>query len=80
MPADENEDVTEVFAHFGRALYMANVLEAALAHALLQIVFMKGVREDFIRKKAKNFDPQKYEKDFDEFSRETILENPRLIE
>jgi hypothetical protein len=62
-----DDDLTEVFAYFGRAAYMANVLEMALAQTILQIEFMTKVKEEFIRSKGKNFDKQKYEGDFDTF-------------
>jgi leucyl-tRNA synthetase len=63
-------EIKEVFAWFGRAIYMANVVEVELAHTLLQIDFMTKVRDNFVRSKAKNFDRKKYEKDFDNFLKE----------
>ena len=49
---------------------MGNVVETMLATALLQIEFMKGVRDEFIRTKGVNFDPKKYEHDFDRYQKE----------
>ncbi len=66
----EDADLTELFAHFGRAVFMGNVVETMLATALLQIEFMKGVRDEFIRTKGVNFDPKKYEHDFDRYQKE----------
>ena len=62
-----DDDLTEVFAYFGRAAYVANVLEMALAQTILQIEFMTKVKEEFVRTRAKNFDKQRYEDDFDTF-------------
>jgi hypothetical protein len=73
--ADDNTeggDNTELFAHFGRAGYMANVLEMALAQTLLQVEFMTNVREHFIRTKGKDFDRKKYEDEFDEYFKEKL--------
>lgn len=64
---DKGANLTELFAHYGRAVYMANVVETAFAQTLLQVEFMTGIREEFIRTKGKNFDRQKYEDDFDTY-------------
>ena len=63
----DDEQIKETFARFGRAAYMANVLETGLAHTILQIDFMTDVRKEFIRTQGKNFNREKYEKDFDAF-------------
>jgi hypothetical protein len=64
---DEDADLTELFAYFGRAAYMANVLETALAQTLLQVEYMTRVRAEFARTKGKDFDRQKYENEFDTY-------------
>ena len=69
---DEGGDLTEVFAYFGRAAYMANVLEMALAQTILQIDFLTKVKEEFVRTQGKNFDKHKYEDDFDTFFEEQL--------
>ena len=66
------DDATEVFAYFGKAIFMANVVETALAQTLMQVEFMKGVRNEFVRTKGHNFSPKKYEQDFDAFMKEQI--------
>jgi hypothetical protein len=64
---DEGEHVKELFAYFGRAYYMANVLEEGLGLALLQLHFLRLVRDEFIRNRGKGFDRAKFEADFDAF-------------
>jgi hypothetical protein len=60
MALDENDDpqVVEVFARFGRAIYMGNVVEDSLVRTLMQIKFMQ-TKEDFIKAKGKGFDRAK---------------------
>jgi hypothetical protein len=69
MTEEQNEraDLTELFAHFGRAAYMANVVEVELALTLLQVEFLTKVREEFVRTKGKGFDKDKYETEFDDY-------------
>jgi hypothetical protein len=67
---DEGEHIKETFACFGRAAYMANVVETGLAQTLLQIEFMAGVRDEFIRTKGKDFDREKCAADFDAYLEE----------
>ena len=69
MADEQNEgaDLTELFAHFGRAAYMANVVEVELALTLLQVDFLAKVREEFVRTKGKGFDKNKYETQFDDY-------------
>jgi hypothetical protein len=64
---DEAWDVRETFAYFGRAFYMASVLEVGLAHALMFGEFMLGEREKMIATKGKGFDRKQYEADFDAY-------------
>ena len=54
MALDKNDDpqVVEVFARFGRAIYMANVVEDGLVRTLMQINFMK-TKEVFIKAQGK---------------------------
>jgi hypothetical protein len=44
----DNPQIKDTFAHFGLAMYWANVVELALVQTLLQIDFLKGVREDHV--------------------------------
>jgi hypothetical protein len=64
---EEGEQIKETFAYFGRAFYMASVIETGLAHVLLQAEFMESVREEYVRTKGKGFDRKKYETEFDAF-------------
>lgn len=64
---DAGEHVKETFAHFGRAYYMANVFEAGLAIALMQLDFLAEVKRKFIASDKKDFDRKQYETDFDNF-------------
>lgn len=64
---DEEEQIKETFAYFGRAVYVANVVETGLAHVLMQVEFMTAVREEFIQNKGKDFNRKKYEADFDAY-------------
>jgi hypothetical protein len=64
---DESWDIRETFAYFGRAFYMASVLEVGLAHALLLGEFLVEVRDKIVASKGKGFDRKQYEADFDSF-------------
>ncbi len=64
---DEDNQIKEAFAYFGRAVYMVNVLETGLVHVLLQIDFMTKVRDEFIRTQGRDFSRDEYEKNFDAF-------------
>jgi hypothetical protein len=48
LDKDDDPQIMETFARFGRAIYMANVLELALVQTLLQIEFLTPAREQFI--------------------------------
>lgn len=65
--AQEAPDLTEVFAYFGRAAYMANVLEVALAQTLLQVEYMTNLRATVLKDQGKDFNRAKYENEFDEY-------------
>jgi hypothetical protein len=67
---DENDDpqVVEVFARFGRAIYMANVVEDSLVRALMQVNFMK-MKEAFIKAQGKGFDRAKLSADWDAYEK-----------
>jgi hypothetical protein len=67
MTTEESEQTKETFAYFGRAFYMASVVETGLAHVLLQAEFLTSVRDEYVRTKGKGFDRKKYEADFDAF-------------
>jgi hypothetical protein len=64
---DEGEHVKELFAYFGRAFYMANVLEEGLALSILQLDFLSPIRDEFRRTGRQGFDRAKFEADFDAF-------------
>ena len=64
---DESWQVRETFAYFGRAAYMASVLEVGLAHVLMFSQFMMQERDKFVANKGKGFDRKAYEADFDAF-------------
>jgi len=63
----ESWQVRETFAYFGRAVYMASVLEVGLAHVLMHAQFMKQQREKIIATRGRGFDRKRYEADFDAF-------------
>jgi hypothetical protein len=65
---DEGEHTKTVFAHFGRAYYMANVFETGLAIAIVQLEFLTGVAERIRREGRETFDRGRYEADFDAFT------------
>jgi hypothetical protein len=71
---DEGDDpqIVEVFARFGRAIYMANVVELALAQALLQVEFLTPAREKVIKEQGKNFDPKSFSAEFDKFMQNQV--------
>lgn len=64
---EESEQIKETFARFGLVVYVANVVETGLVHALLQLDFLASVREEYIKAKGQGFDRKKYEADFDAF-------------
>ena len=64
---DEGEHVKETFAYFGRAYYMANVFEAGLAIAIMQLDFLAEIKKQFLANDRKNFDRAEYEAKFDAF-------------
>jgi hypothetical protein len=64
---EEGQQIKETFAYFGRAFYMASVVETGLAHVLLEAEFLGSVRDEYVRKKGQGFDRKKYEADFDAF-------------
>jgi hypothetical protein len=68
MALDEDDDpqVVEVFARYGRAMYMANVMEDGLVLTLLQIEFMR-TKDDFVRAKGKGFDRAKIAAEWDAY-------------
>jgi hypothetical protein len=67
---DEPKHLEEMYAHFGRASYMANVVETELVQALLQIDFLTGVRDEYVRTQGKNFDQKKYDANYEAFMKE----------
>jgi hypothetical protein len=67
MTYDSGEHVKEVFAHFGRAYYLAGVFEIALANALLYLDFLRDQKVKIQRAGPKNFDRPSYEAEFDQF-------------
>lgn len=67
MAYDDGEHVKEVFAYFGRAYYLAGVLETGLAIALMQCAFLTRVRDQYLADRGKSFDRAQYEAEFDRF-------------
>src|SRR5262249_53337860 len=59
----------EVFARFGRAMYMANVVEDSLVRTLMQTNFMR-TKEAFIKAQGKGFDRAKLSADWDTHEKE----------
>jgi hypothetical protein len=64
---EQSWQVRETFAYFGRAAYMASVLEVGLAHVLMLSQYMMQEREKIIATKGKGFDRKAYEAGFDAF-------------
>src|SRR5687768_10397067 len=64
---EEGWDIRETFAFFGRAFYMASVVEVGLAHALMFTEFMMQERNQFLAKGAAEFDRKTYEARFDAY-------------
>ena len=64
---EENWDIRETFAFYGRAAYMASVLEVGLAHVLLHSQYMKKVHDEFVATKGNGFDRETHEANFDKF-------------
>lgn len=64
---DEGEHVKETFAYFGRAYYLAGVLDAALVSALLYLDFLPSVKAAYCEERGQNFDRPAYEAAFDKF-------------
>lgn len=66
MAEEEKDDpqIREVFARFGRAMYLAGTLEMGLTNALLQVVFLAEARRHFLQ--MGKF-PDKYDANFDAF-------------
>jgi hypothetical protein len=71
---EENWDIRETFAFYGRAAYMASVLEVGLAHVLLHSQFMKRVHDELVATKGKGFDRTAYEAEFDKFMDEQFAQ------
>jgi hypothetical protein len=71
MALDENDDpqIVEVFARFGRAVYMANVVEDSLVRALLQVKFME-TKGALIKAEGKGFDRAKITAEWDAYEYE----------
>ena len=67
---DDDLQIMETFARFGRAIYMANVVELGLAQVLVQIEFLTPAREKFLKEKGKDFDRKKFDGEFDTFMEE----------
>jgi hypothetical protein len=64
---DEEWEMREAHAFFGRAMFSASLLETALVHTLLNGVFLKRVHARYTASKGKNFHRPTYEKQFDNF-------------
>jgi hypothetical protein len=70
MALDEDDDpqLVELFARFGRAFYMANVVEDQLVLTLMQIEFAR-TKEKFVNAKGKGFDRAKIAADWDAYEK-----------
>jgi hypothetical protein len=68
MALDEGDDMqlVELFARYGRAFYMANVVESQLVLTLLQLEFAR-TKEAFVKAKGQGFDRTKIAADWDEY-------------
>jgi hypothetical protein len=64
---DDDPQIVEAFARFGRAIYMANVVEMSLVQTLLQVEFFTPAREKFIKGKGKGFDPKIFGAELDAY-------------
>lgn len=66
MALDEDDDpqLVELFARYGRAFYMANVVEDQLVLALMQLEFAR-TKEAFVNAKGQGFDRAKIAADWD---------------
>lgn len=62
---DDDPQIVEAFARFGRAIYMANVVEASLVQTLLQVEFLTSARDRFVSEKGKGLDPETFSADLD---------------
>jgi hypothetical protein len=71
---EENWDIRETFAFYGRAAYMASVLEVGLAHVLMYSQYMKQVHDEFVTTKGKGFDRKAHEAAFDKFMDEQFAQ------
>lgn len=71
MALDENDDpqIVEVFARFGRAMYMANVVDDSLVRTLMQVNFMK-TKEAFIKAQGKGYDRATLSADWDTYEKQ----------
>jgi hypothetical protein len=66
---DDDQQVIEVFARFGRAMYMANVVEDQLVLTLMQVQFMR-TKEDFVRAQGKGFDRATIEAEWNAYEKD----------
>jgi hypothetical protein len=71
MALDGNDDpqIVEVFARFGRAMYMANVVDDSLVRTLMQVNFMK-TKEAFIKAQGNGYDRAKLSADWDAYEKQ----------
>jgi hypothetical protein len=70
MALDENYDpqLVELFARFGQAVYMANVVEDQLVLTLMQLKFAR-TKEAFVKAKGKGFDRAKVAAEWDAYEK-----------
>lgn len=71
---EENWEIRETFAFFGRAIYMASVLEVGLAHVLMHGQFMMRERDKYIAAGGKSFDRKAYEASFDAYMKDQFAQ------
>jgi hypothetical protein len=70
MALDKDDDMqtVEMYARFGRAFYMANLVEDQLVLTLMQLEFAR-TKEAFVKAKGKGFDRAKIAADWDDYEK-----------
>ena len=69
MDEDDDPQMIELFARFGQAFYMANVVEDQLVLTLMQIQFMR-TKDDFVKAQGKGFDHAKIAAEWDAYEKQ----------
>src|SRR4051812_7157378 len=73
MALDKDGDMqtVEMYARFGRAFYMANVVEDQLVLTLMQLEFAR-TEEAFVQAKGKGFDRAKIAAEWDDYEKKQV--------